>query len=264
MTDRPSSEQVAPDAVQKDRFDVPWTRRSPFLYHFFGRTIQLILVVIYRCKWVGRENVPKSGPVLIACNHQSFIDPPLWRLPQYPKGCLLWRRSLYFVARKTLFRNPVLGRTFVAVNAIPVDQDAADTAAMRGFIDILKNGDPLLIFPEGSRTFDGRMEEFKRGMALLVKRSNCPVLPCAVEGVYDTWPRTAKRPKLRGCYIGIEFGKPIPHEEIMRDGADQALRRVEREIDELRLRVRARLREQSGGRFPPKGPADEPSFPQES
>lgn len=258
MTDRPSPEQGASDSdAQEDRFDIPWTRRSPFLYHFFGRTIQLILVVLYRCKWVGRNNVPKTGPVLIACNHQSYIDPPL------VGSGLLWRRSLFFVARKTLFRNPVVGRTFVAINAIPVDQDATDTAAIRTFIEILKKGDPLLIFPEGSRTFDGRMEEFKRGMALLVKRSNCPVLPCAVEGVYDTWPRTAKRPKLRGCYIGIEFGQPIPHEELMRDGADAALRRVEREIDALRLRVRARLREQSGGRFPPKGPADEPSFPQE-
>ena len=104
------------------------------------------------------------------------------------------------------------------------------------------------------------MREFKRGISVLVKRAKCPVLPAALDGVYDALPR-GKAPNLFGPRVGVAYGHPIPHAKLMEHGPDQALRRLESEIDTLRLKLRAEIRHRSKGRWPSKGPADAPFAP---
>ena len=105
------------------------------------------------------------------------------------------------------------------------------------------------------------MHEFKRGVAVVVKRAKCPVQPVAVEGCFDAWPRGRNFPKLRGIRIAVAFGAPIPHEDLMRDGPDTALERLAREVDRLRLELRAELRRVTKGRYPPPGLGDGPIAP---
>jgi 1-acyl-sn-glycerol-3-phosphate acyltransferase len=148
------------------------------------------------------------------------------------------------------------------LNTIPIKSESGDgdTAAMKEIIRRLGEGNCVIIFPEGTRSEDGRMGEFKPGVALIIKRARCAVLPAAIEGCFDAWPRTRKRPKLRGQRIAVKYGRAIPAEELLAGGARESLHRLEREIDRMRLELRAELRRRTKGRFPPAGPGDGPSF----
>ena len=105
----------------------------------------------------------------------------------------------------------------------------------------LEGGRAVLIFPEGSRTTDGRVAPFKRGVAVLVKRSRCPVVPVALEGAYEAWPRSRRLPRWLGHRVAVMYGRPIPHDELMHGGADAALLRLHDEVEAMRLALRERL-----------------------
>lgn len=195
-----------------------------------------------------RERVPLTGPVLIVANHQSFLDPPAI-------GGMIWDRHFEFLARATLWKFGPFGKLIQNLNSIPI-AEGGDTAAMKEALRRLHHGRAVILFPEGSRTHDGAMQEFKRGAAVLVKRAACPVLPAAIEGAFDAWPRTRKRPRLFGPPIEIAFGHPIPHEELLRDGADAALKRLASEVESLRGQLHASIRVRTKGRYPTSpGPA---------
>ncbi len=221
-----------------------------FVYETMRRLLSLILRVLYRPVVQEVTRVPPTGPVLLAANHQSFLDPPVI-------GFAVRNRHLDYVARAGLFASPAFGRLIRALNAIPISEEGADAVAIREILRRLEAGRAVLIFPEGSRTPDGAMHEFKRGVAVLVRRSSCPVMPVAIEGVYDIWPRSSKWPRLFGCRVAVRYGNPIPHDELLRHGPDAALDRLRREIDAMRLELRAELHRRSGGRFPPPGAGDQ-------
>ena len=190
----------------------------------------------------------EPGPLQSASYH-------LWVLVAAMVGCRVTRRQLDFVARRGLFKGPgawLLPR----IHAFPIDEHGADTAAIKQTLRRLALGRAVVIFPEGTRTPDGAMRDYKRGIALLIKRARCPVLPAAVEGAFDVWPRGADRPRLRGPKLESAFGEPIPHEELLADGPDAALQRLARETDALRLRLRENIRARTNGRFPLPGPGD--------
>ena len=216
------------------------------------RAARLALRVFFRVRWIDCDDVPASGPLLIVANHQSYLDPPL-----VSTGIL--HRHIDFIARAGLFRNRFFGWLIGTLNAIPITEQGSDTAAIKATLDRLATGRAVLLFPEGSRTHDGAMESFKRGVAVLVKRAKCPVLPAAIEGAYDAWPRGSAAPSFK-CRIAVRFGRPIPHDELMAAGPDAALRRLEREIDAMRLDLRAEIRRRTNGRCPAPGPADAPAF----
>ncbi|MEM0982537.1 MAG: lysophospholipid acyltransferase family protein [Planctomycetota bacterium] len=196
------------------------------------------------------ERVPAEGSILLASNHQSFIDPPIL-------GCRIKSRQTDFVARKSLFKG--FGAWLLPkIHAFPIDDSVNDTAAIKETIARLKMGRAVVIFPEGSRTEDGAMTPYKRGIALILKRAKCPVMPVAVEGVFDAWPRHAKKPNLFGPKIEVGYGHPIPYDELMKDGPDAALERLARETDAIRLELRERIRERTGRKYPRPGPGDEP------
>jgi 1-acyl-sn-glycerol-3-phosphate acyltransferase len=161
------------------------------------------------------DRVPRMGPALIAATHQSFLDPWLVGL------CM--ERRLCFLARDSLFRVPVLGWLLRQYDGLPV---ARETAASRGSLDVclqaLAKQRAVLLFPEGTRTRDGRIAPLKRGISLLAKRSRAPVIPVLVRGTYQLWPRTARLPR-RGV-VEISFGRPLTYGD--GESADRFMERL--------------------------------------
>lgn len=171
-------------------------------------TVRLVLrfadMLSFRIRYSGRENIPKEGGVLLVSNHQSHLDPPIIGL-----GC---PRQLSFLARETLFDVPVLGRLLASVGSIPIDLDGMGLAGIRESLRRLKDGGVVVVFPEGTRSPDGKIAPFKPGFVPLAVRSRASVLPCAIEGAHGCWPRGRKFPRLGR--IRVHFGPPILPDEI--------------------------------------------------
>lgn len=211
------------------------------LYEFCWCALWVIQTLWLRLRRFHLERVPRDGACLMVANHQSYLDPTCI-------GMVATVRPMHQVARLGLFKNRAFGWFIGALNSIPIREEEGDTGAMRAILARLKEGALVLIFPEGSRTPDGAIKGFKRGVAVLVKRSTCPVLPVAIDGAYDAWPRRQKRPRWWGNRVGVMVGTPIPHDELMRDGPDAAMRRLEREVAALQMELRARLGAAAGRR----------------
>lgn len=199
---------------------------------------------------VGRERIPAEGPLLYLSNHQSVLDPVI-------NGAAIHDRPFRPFARETLFRGP-FGVLIRSLGALPVVGGGGDKAVMRAALAELDAGRCVLVYPEGSRTHDGGLAPFKNGIALLLKRSNATVVPIGIEGAYDAWPRSAKRPRWRRR-IETEVGEPIGVDDLLQDGVPAAMRRLEHEIDELRRRCRTRLRARCGPAYPAPGIGDGPT-----
>ncbi len=165
-------------------------------------------------------------------NHQSFLDPMLNASPV--------RRQCCFAARDSLFRVPVFGPLFHSFNAIPVRRGEADMTAMRAFIERLKSGMVLVLYPEGTRTVDGRISEIKPGFGLLARKADVPVLPCVIDGAYECWPKRNKLFRPGRAYI--TYGPAIPVEHIKAVGD----RVFARELTDILRRMQTELRLKAG------------------
>lgn len=235
------------------RADAEAAARATPWYAFSRWTTLMLLRLFYRIHREGSHHIPGVGPVLLVANHQSFLDPPAI-------ATLCMHRATHFVARIGLFQNKFFSWLITSYNSIPIRENTGDIAAMKEAIRRLDRGAAVLIFPEGSRTDDGRMTEFKRGVSILLKRASCPVVPIAIEGAFEAWPRERKWPRLFGTRFALRAAPPIDHDVLLAQGVDAALRRLETIIDAMRLELRAELRARTAGRFPPPGPADMPSY----
>jgi cytidylate kinase len=178
-----------------------WFRFARWLCKVFCETI-------FRLHPEGRENVPDDGPLVLICNHQSFLDPVLC-------GIFI-KRPLYFLARDTLFKG-LFGWLIASVNTIPVKRGAADLAAMKTIINKLKRGSGVCLFPEATRSGDGRITAFKPGFGLLCRRSGAAVVPVLIDGAFEAWPRH-KRLFSPGGHIAIHYGKCISASEVKKMG----------------------------------------------
>jgi 1-acyl-sn-glycerol-3-phosphate acyltransferase len=163
------------------------------------------------CRTVGDRNLPLTGGVIVASTHQSHLDP--WLL----QACL--SRRVRYVARKTLFRNPLFAAMIRGLGAIPLDRDAATATAMKDLAEEVGRGEALALFPEGTRSRDGQIGKLRPGISLLIRRTKAPVVPVAVEGTYQCWPRHQKifRPGRVRVVIGepIRFDRRAGREEIL-------------------------------------------------
>jgi len=226
-------------------------RRQRWFYQFFETAARWLMIVFFRWRAIGRENVPRAGALLVVANHQSYLD-------STGVGCGLTPRVAVHVARSGLYSGGLFSWIIAGLNTIPIKSESGegDTAAMKQIIRRLGEGNCVVLFPEGSRTMDGRMAPFKPGIALIIKRAGCPVLPAAIEGAFDAWPRGRKGPRLFGCRLAVKYGRPIPAAELLKDGTRGSLGRLEREIDAMRLELRAELRRRTKGKFPPTGAGD--------
>lgn len=189
----------------------------------------------YRYRAWGVTRIPRSGPILFVSNHQSFLDPIL-------VGLAAHHRQFYAMARSTLFDHPLLSWLIQSLNAVPVERGQSDTASMRKCIEVLGQGHALLLFPEGTRTPDGTTQPFQRGLMLLIKRANATVVPVAIEGAFEVWPKGRKLPRATGR-VHVEYGEPIPASHLAAMPADAALSELQQTIESMRLGLAKRRRE---------------------
>ena len=128
----------------------------------------------------GTEHIPRDGALVIVPNHQTYADPPLVTIPV--------RRPVYYMAWSRLFEIPVFSRVIRLLRAFPVDIDSRDARATREAVRLLQRGAALMIFPEGERTADGRLQRFKPGAFRLAVSLGVPILPVTIVGGNDAWP----------------------------------------------------------------------------
>lgn len=160
-------------------------------YDFSKATVRALATTVWRARVFGTENVPMSGPLIVACNHLSYLDPPIM-------GCLCPRRISY-MAKKELFDMAVLGPMIRALGAYPVDRHGSAMAAIRRSLSVLQAGGAVGIFPEGTRNRDGTVEP-QTGVALLASLANARVVPACVVGTDRA---------LRLARVDVAFGPPL-------------------------------------------------------
>jgi 1-acyl-sn-glycerol-3-phosphate acyltransferase len=234
------------------------SRRTPgwpvvpmlFWWNLVRGGLRFWMTMAYRFRAEGAEQVPPTGPVIYVANHQSHLDPII-------VGIVVGDRPFSGMARSTLFENRLLASIMRGIGVISLDQSKGDAGAMRAALGELAAGRCVLIFPEGTRTRDGAMHEFKPGAALIIRRSGAPVVPVAIEGAFDVWRIGTSLPRLSGR-IAVRAGPALAAEELMRDGTAKALTRMHGLIESMRLELRSRMRRESGGRYPAPGPGDAP------
>ncbi|HTL79759.1 MAG TPA: lysophospholipid acyltransferase family protein [Candidatus Babeliales bacterium] len=154
---------------------------------------------LFRLRVIHPERMIQSGPVILAMNHQSYLDPPL--------AGITCDRPIYFFARRTLLDVPLLGRVLPKVNVIPVNQEGVDRSAIKAVIRVLQAGNGVLLFPEGSRTIDGNLQPAEPGLGLIIAKTLAPVVPMRIFGAREALPRGSRR--LRLVPITIVVGEPI-------------------------------------------------------
>lgn len=186
--------------------------------------VRALGVVLFRLRAWGVEHVPARGGAVLVANHQSFLDPPLIGV--------ISPRTVHFMARRSLFDLPLLGRVLRALKSFPVRRDEADLGAMRRTIRILRGGAVVLLFPEGTRTPDGEVKAFKPGFALLAARAGVPIVPVAIHGAFEAWPRHRPLPT-PGWPIAIAFGEPIAPPAKDRAACEAAAAHVQQRVTEL-------------------------------
>lgn len=171
------------------------------------RGSRLIYSTYFRWRVYNPENVPLTGPVILASNHASFIDPFL-------VGSGL-NRTVNYLARESLFRFPVIGALLRSWNAVPVDRDGGGAAGLRAILDRLLAGGAILLFPEGTRTPDGNLQPARSGIGLTVIKSSAPVIPVRVFGTFEAYNRNTTIP--RPHPIAVKYGKPMNFTDYRRE-----------------------------------------------
>jgi long-chain acyl-CoA synthetase len=165
--------------------------------------LKAILLPISRLEVKGAENLPDQGPYIIAPNHLSFVDAPA------VAAALPWRIAArtFSLGTTDYFGGPVTSKIARLINVIPVNMDARLYSAMQLSAMALRRGKVLLVFPEGSRSRDGAIKEFKKGVAIVAREMNAPIIPTALHGTYEMLP--PGRILLRPTKITVTFGKPL-------------------------------------------------------
>ncbi len=167
-------------------------------YHLAKNIVWLILKPLYRMEVVGKENIPKEGPVIICSNHISNLDPPMVGITA--------TRDVHFLAKEELFEKPWLAKLMTHLNAFPIKRGMSDRQALRQALSLLKNGKTLGLFPEGTRSKTGKLGEGLSGIGFFALRSEATVIPCAVIGPYKIGKR-----------LKIVYGPPIEMNKLRED-----------------------------------------------
>jgi 1-acyl-sn-glycerol-3-phosphate acyltransferase len=170
---------------------------NPVLYWPLRAILMPLFLVYFRMQRIGREHLPRSGPLLLAANHRSFLDP-------FAIGMLV-KRPVYYMAKRELFEKRWQAWVLNALGAFPVDRGAGDRDAMTTAREILQRGDCVVIFPEGTRTRGGPLGEPHRGVGRLALETGAQVAPVAVIGTEDVRRGWRVRPRK----VRLRVGRPL-------------------------------------------------------
>jgi len=181
-----------------DAAKAPRPRRSAW-YWCAQQLAWAVMAGLFRARVFGRRNLPERGGAILACNHQSYLDPIFLGLRV--------TRPVHYMARESLFRWPVFGALIRSLNAFPVKRGLADLAAMREAVRRLRAGAFLVVFPEGTRTRTGEMGPLHAGVGAMARRAGVPVVPAVVEGAFAAWPRHRRWPAPKTVWVA--FGRPL-------------------------------------------------------
>ncbi|MDN3450428.1 lysophospholipid acyltransferase family protein [Planococcus sp. APC 3906] len=160
------------------------------LYAFGKTLVKTALTPLYRFEVVGHEKFPKEGGILLCSNHIHALDPPVVGMTA--------PRTVHFMAKEELFKLPILGGLLPKVNAFPVKRGMSDREAMRTALKILKSGEVVGLFPEGTRSTEGILKKGLSGAGFFALRGNADVVPCAIIGPYKAFRK-----------VKVVFGEPI-------------------------------------------------------
>lgn len=181
-----------------ERAPLPDPVRRNWIWFIAQQIAQFFFTIWFQMRSFGMENLPPSGALLLI-NHQSFLDPLMVGLPL--------PRPVSYVARDNLFRVPFLGWLLRRTYVIPISRERGGTESLRESIRRLEHGFLVGVFPEGTRSLDGKLRDMKPGFVSLVRRAKVPVIPVGVAGAYESLPRDAKFP--RPGKIRVVYGKPM-------------------------------------------------------
>jgi 1-acyl-sn-glycerol-3-phosphate acyltransferase len=208
------------------------------MWHDFLKFLaRLAAVAVFQIRFRGCQFVPPAGGGLVLSNHQSNLDPIIVGLVPV--------RRLNYVARLTLFRFAPLRWLLNSLDAIPIDREGTGLGGLKETLKRLKHGELVLLFPEGTRTSDGEVQAIKPGFCALARRSGVPLIPVAVDGAFDAWPRQRRYP--RRAVIHVQFGPPIEPAEVARLDDEQLVAEIERRIRDCHAGARRSRQRAVGG-----------------
>jgi 1-acyl-sn-glycerol-3-phosphate acyltransferase len=191
-----------------------WAKRVT--YDLSRVAARLVSVVLFQIRCEGRGHVPAAGGALVCANHQSVLDPVLVGL-----AC---DRRLNYLARQSLFTIPGFRQLIRWYDAIPIEREGLGLAGLKETLRRLRREELVLLFPEGTRTRDGAIGSLKPGITALARRGKVPLVPVAIVGGFQAWPRSRRWP--RRAPIWIQFGPPISPDEVAQLSDEQLLTRL--------------------------------------
>lgn len=201
------------------------------LWKSLQAVVRVFTTLFFDLRTYGRGNVPAAGGVLLVANHQSYLDPMVIAVQL--------RRPVSFMARSGLFSNPMFSWLIRNLHAFPVRQGQGDVGAVKEAIHRLQEGCVLNIYPEGSRTETGQLGPMERGVALVIRRAGVPVVPVAIDGSFQAWPKG--RALFRPYPIRVLYGPPM---DLSRCSAQDILSRIDAALRGLLSQLQERRRSQ--------------------
>ncbi len=174
-------------------------RRKPLHYALSQLAAWFLFMLLFSFRSFGRDRIPRRGGCIIACSHQSFLDPIIVGFSS--------ARAVNYLARSTLFGNKLFAALIRSYGAMELERDEADVKALKKCVQRLRRGEIVLLFPEGTRTRTGEVGPLKPGVFLMSARAGVPVVPAAVDGSLASWPRGRLLP--RPAPIRMAYGEPI-------------------------------------------------------
>lgn len=190
-------------------------------------TVGPIIRRLFRCQYPGVENVPKKGPAILASNHLSFLDHMI--------AALGTKRQVHFISKVEHFDFPIRRFLFQQWGVIPLRRGEGDDEAFQRSADVLRRGELFCIYPEGTRSLDGKLHKGHTGVARLAVISKAPVIPVAMWGTFEAYPKGAKRIKFVKC--GARFGQPLDYS--LHHGRDHDRELMRKITDEVMAKIRA-------------------------
>lgn len=194
------------DTVTKDEYPPERYTRA---YAITRVIVRLVVPLLGGITVIGAENIPETGPIILAPNHRAYMDPPYLSL--------VTKRQLHLMAKDTLFKIPLFGPYIKAMGAFPVKRGAADRGAIRQAMAELKAGWVVGIFPEGTRAEPGTLLPGEKGFALIAKQTGVPIVPIALEGTDKVLP---KHGRLHRAPVRAIIGKPMTASEMLAANPD--------------------------------------------